>query len=123
MTEFDIVVVGGGLAGSIAALSLARSGRSVALAAPPHANDDRRTTALMDQSIRLMERLALWPRIKPAAAPLSVMQIIDGTNRLLRAPTVAFRSSEVGLDAFGLSCDDFRSDAVARLTHQVHVVL
>ncbi len=29
------------------------------------------------------------------------MQIVDGTKRLLRAPTVAFRSAEIGLDAFG----------------------
>jgi 2-octaprenyl-6-methoxyphenol hydroxylase len=29
------------------------------------------------------------------------MQIIDGTNRLLRAPPIAFRASEIGLDSFG----------------------
>src|SRR6476619_3069207 len=29
------------------------------------------------------------------------MRILDGTNRLLRAPTVNFRASEVGLAAFG----------------------
>jgi 2-octaprenyl-6-methoxyphenol hydroxylase len=29
------------------------------------------------------------------------MRIIDGTNRLLRAPTATFRSAEVGLEAFG----------------------
>ena len=101
MRDFDIAVVGGGLAGSIAAIALARGGRNVALVAPIPLAEDKRTTALMDQSIRMMERLGLWDAVRPAAAPLSTMQIIDGTNRLLRAPVVAFRSAEIGLDAFG----------------------
>lgn len=100
MKEFDIAVVGGGLAGSIAAVALARGGRRIAFVAPP-ADGDRRTTALMDQSVRMMERLGLWEAVQPAAAALSTMQIVDGTNRLLRAPVVAFRSAEIGLDAFG----------------------
>ncbi|MBW8320411.1 MAG: UbiH/UbiF family hydroxylase [Rhizobium sp.] len=100
MKEFDIAVVGGGLAGSIAAVALARGGRRVAFVAPP-TGGDRRTTALMDQSVRMMERLGLWEAVQPAAAGLSTMQIVDGTNRLLRAPVVAFRSAEIGLDAFG----------------------
>lgn len=29
------------------------------------------------------------------------MRIVDGTDRLLRAPTTTFRAAEVGLDAFG----------------------
>lgn len=99
--QFEIAVVGGGLAGSAAALALARGGRRIALVAPAPAVDDRRTTALMDQSIRFLERLGLWADILPAAAALSTMQIIDGTNRLLRAPVVSFHSSEIGLDAFG----------------------
>ncbi|MGX5665917.1 UbiH/UbiF family hydroxylase [Rhizobium daejeonense] len=101
MTHFDIAVVGGGLAGSVAAIALARAGRNVALIAPKGGPNDGRTTALMDQSIRMMERLGLWEAIRPHAAALSTMQIIDGTKRLLRAPTVAFRSAEIGLDAFG----------------------
>lgn len=101
MKHFDIVVIGGGLAGMIAAVALARGGRKVALVSVPHGKDDKRTTALMDQSIRFLERLSLWDRIAPSAAELSTMQIIDGTNRLLRAPTVAFRAGEAGLDAFG----------------------
>jgi len=101
MMQFEIAVVGGGLAGSIAALSLARAGRSVALITGPATRTDGRTTALMDQSIRFLERLGLWDKIAPATAALSAMQIIDGTNRLLRAPTVKFRSSEVDLEAFG----------------------
>lgn len=101
MRDFDIAVVGGGLAGSIAAIALARGGRRVGLVAPRPGEEDSRTTALMDQSIRMMERLGLWEAVRPAAAALSTMQIIDGTNRLLRAPVVAFRSAEIGLDAFG----------------------
>jgi len=101
MSKFEVAVIGGGLAGMIAAVALARGGRNVALVAPPAPKEDRRTTALMDQSIRFLDRLTLWEKLRPAAAPLTSMRIIDGTNRLLRAPTTTFRSAEVGLDAFG----------------------
>ncbi|MGV1753116.1 UbiH/UbiF family hydroxylase [Agrobacterium sp. CG674] len=101
MKNVEIAVVGAGLAGQITALALGRAGRSVALIAPKTDRVDKRTTALMDQSIRFLSRLGLWSQIEPSAAKLSTMQIIDGTDRLLRAPTVAFRSSEIGLSAFG----------------------
>jgi 2-octaprenyl-6-methoxyphenol hydroxylase len=101
MREFDIAVVGAGLAGSLAALALADSGRSVALIAPSAKPVDGRTTALMDQSITFLKALDLWADLEPHAAALRTMQILDGTSRLLRAPPVAFRSSEVGLAAFG----------------------
>ncbi|MDK4720293.1 MULTISPECIES: UbiH/UbiF family hydroxylase [Rhizobium] len=101
MKQIEVAVIGGGLAGMITAFALARGGRSVALVAAPHNKADKRTTALMDQSIRLLERLTLWERVASSAAPLTTMRIVDGTSRLLRAPTVSFRSSEIGLDAFG----------------------
>jgi len=101
MRQFDIAIVGAGLAGSLASLALSDSGRTVVLIAPPTRAVDGRTTALMDQSIAFLKTLALWDAIAPHAAALETMQILDGTTRLLRAPPVAFRSSEVGLDAFG----------------------
>ncbi|WP_105403451.1 UbiH/UbiF family hydroxylase [Neorhizobium sp. T7_12] len=101
MQHFEIAVVGGGLAGSVAALALARAGRKVAMIAPSSEKTDERTTALMDHSIRFLERLGVWEEIAPSAAPLSVMQIVDGTKRLLRAPTAQFRAQDVGLYAFG----------------------
>lgn len=101
MREFDIAIVGAGLAGSLAALALADSGRTVALVAPPARAADGRTTALMDQSITFLKTLGLWDDIARHAAALETMQILDGTTRLLRAPPVAFRAGEVGLAAFG----------------------
>ncbi|MDK4735843.1 UbiH/UbiF family hydroxylase [Rhizobium sp. CNPSo 3490] len=101
MKTFEIAVIGGGLAGMIAAIALGRGGRSVALVAPVATKEDQRTTALMDQSIRFLDRLTLWEKLRSAAAPLTSMRIIDGTDRLLRAPTTTFRAAEVGLDAFG----------------------
>ncbi|QRM56933.1 UbiH/UbiF family hydroxylase [Sinorhizobium sp. BG8] len=101
MNEFEIAIIGGGLAGSVAALALSTSGGRVALVAPRRDMPDGRTTALMDQSIGLLRDLELWDTIAPSAAPLETMRILDGTSRLFRAPPVSFRASEVGLSAFG----------------------
>ncbi len=101
MENFDIAVVGGGLAGKIAAIALAHAGYNVALVGPKGERADGRTTALMAHSIAFMEKLGLWQRIAPHAAALSTMQIVDGTDRLFRAPTVPFRAADIGHDAFG----------------------
>lgn len=101
MTQHEIAVVGGGLAGRIAALAFARQGFDTVLITPDDGRSDQRTTALMDNSISFLTTLGLWDKIRPAAAPLATMRIIDATGRLLHAPTVNFRASEIGLDAFG----------------------
>lgn len=101
MQDIEIAVVGEGLAGSIAALALARAGRKVAMIAPKVDRRDERTTALMDQSIRFVDSLGIWDEIATDAAALSTMQILDGTKRLFRAPPAQFRAADVGLYAFG----------------------
>lgn len=101
MDHFDIVVVGAGLAGALTALSLAATGRSIALVAPEAGPEDGRTTAVMDPAFGLLRTLGLAEALEEAGAPLSSMRIIDGTDRLLRAPVVTFRASEIGLPAFG----------------------
>ena len=99
--HYDITVVGGGLAGSVAALAAAAEGGTGAFVAPPPPRQDGRTTALLSQSIDLLSRLGIWNVVQPSSAPLRTMRILDGTTRLLRAPPVSFRSSEIGLEAFG----------------------
>ncbi|MCA1440232.1 UbiH/UbiF family hydroxylase [Ensifer sp. IC4062] len=101
MDHYDIVIIGAGLAGSLAAIALARNGHRVALIGPKPAIADGRTTALMDQSIEYLKKLDLWNETVSLTAPLVAIHIIDGTRRLLRAPPVNFRAAEVGLDAFG----------------------
>ncbi|MDO9418589.1 UbiH/UbiF family hydroxylase [Pararhizobium sp.] len=101
MKNHDVAVIGAGLAGSIATLALAGLGYSVVRIAPATARPDGRTTALMDPSITILKDLGLWDGIQPHTAPLSVMQILDGTSRLIRAPAVSFRAAELGMAAFG----------------------
>ena len=101
MNTFEIAVVGGGLAGSIAAIAFAGQGFSVAFIAPEDGRTDSRTTALMENSLQFLTTLGIWDSVLPHAAALQTMQIIDGTDRLIRAPTVAFRAAEIGLEAFG----------------------
>ena len=108
----DVAVVGGGPAGLVAAIALARMGLSVHAFAPvPPA--DQRTTALLRGSVALLQAMDIWPRIEPYAAPLSIMRMIDDTGRLLRAPTVEFDSRELGGGPFGYNIRN--SDLVREL--------
>jgi 2-octaprenyl-6-methoxyphenol hydroxylase len=98
----DIAVVGGGLAGLLAALRLASTGRKIVLVAPPRA-PDRRTTALLGPSVDALKAAGVFEPIAGVAQPLRAIRIIDATGRLLRAPEVLFDAAEIGLDAFGFN--------------------
>jgi 2-octaprenyl-6-methoxyphenol hydroxylase len=96
----EVAVIGGGPAGLMAAIALATAGVDTVLIAPP-AEPDHRTTALLAGSVTALETLGVWPACVPHAAPLRKIRLIDGTQRLIRAPEVLFTADEIDLDAFG----------------------
>lgn len=101
----EAAVVGGGPAGLVAAIALTTAGVDTVLVAP-RIEADNRTTALLAGSVTALETLGVWPACLPLAAPLRKMRIVDGTNRLLRAPEVLFAAAEIGLDAFGYNIEN-----------------
>src|SRR5690606_10056593 len=102
-TTTDIIVAGTGPAGLISALALAKSGFAVSLVGPPVATGDLRTTALMKPSLDVLAGFGIGEAIEAGAAPLRTMRIVDGTDRLVRSPTVTFRAAEIGEELFGLN--------------------
>ncbi len=97
----DICVIGGGMVGLTSALKLAQKGMNVTLCAPKETVEDTRTTAFLMDTVKFFEELELWRRLEDKAFPLKTMRIVDGTNRLIRAPQTDFKSSEIEMEAFG----------------------
>lgn len=95
----EIVVVGAGPVGLVAAIVLAGAGIETILLANKAPNDSR-TTALLAGSVTALKTLGVWDSCQHHAAPLRTLRIVDDTARLLRAPEARFESSEIGLDAF-----------------------
>lgn len=99
--SFECAVVGTGPAGMIAALALAKNGIETVLVGPPVNLNDARTTALMDASRQFLDNIGIWKDLRTSFTPLEKMRLIDGTDRLLRAPETTFDAAELNLPAFG----------------------
>ncbi len=82
--QFDICVVGGGLAGGLAALALEARGFTCAVidaqnpAAMRGQGFDGRTTAISYASARVFKRLGLWDGIAPGAEAIRDILVTDG---------------------------------------------
>jgi 2-octaprenyl-6-methoxyphenol hydroxylase len=98
-----ILVAGTGPAGLIAALGFADAGFPVTLVGTEASGQDNRTTALMNPALKVLERLGVLDGLRPMAAPLKIMRIVDATSRLIRSPVVTFRASEIDEEQFGLN--------------------
>ena len=108
MITTDVFIAGAGLAGSIAALSYAKSARNVVLADPFSYNDsskfDYRTTAYLQSSKLFLDLIGVWDFVKDGAMPLEIMKIIDasGTGDTGKIKSEKnFNSSEISDLPFG----------------------
>jgi len=98
-----VAVIGAGPAGLSAAIGVALSGVPVVIAGPkplPHARDTR-TAALFGSSITFLRNLGVWDACRKHATPITAIRLIDGTERLMRAPELLFEAKEIGLTEFG----------------------
>lgn len=100
-TEYDVIIVGGGLGGLSAALACNIAGLKSALVAKKTSQSDGRTTALFMPSIDFLDDIGIWQELEPQTAALKTMRILDGTKRLVRSRPAAFHSNEIGLETFG----------------------
>ena len=82
--SFDVVIVGGGLAGGLAAVTLAKAGFSCAVvdtqdpAAMRTDTFDGRTTAISYASARLFRRVGIWQAFQDRAGPIHDILVTDG---------------------------------------------
>lgn len=113
----NIVVVGAGPLGLMAALALAKSSDRVVLIGPK-APVDGRTTAILNEGVSFLEQISVWDALQVQTAPLRVMCLVDGTNRLIRAPEASFDANELDLPAFGYNMKN--SDLLAVLQKAVN---
>src|SRR5471032_1319928 len=102
----EILVVGAGLAGLVAAIGFERAGFDVVLCGAAERLANGRTVALLESSVRLIEALGLWRQVQSRAAPLRALRIVDDTGAFWSAPPTEFHASEIDLDAFGWNIEN-----------------
>ncbi len=99
----DIVIVGGGLVGAVAACALARRGfKAVVIDGtdPADARDaafDGRASAIAAASERLLSAIGVWPYLEPEVAPILDIRVADGRSALF----LHYNHEDVGAGPLG----------------------
>ncbi|MGA0395502.1 MAG: FAD-dependent oxidoreductase, partial [Rhodospirillales bacterium] len=106
--RFDVVIVGGGMAGMSLGAALAGSGLSVAVvermdpAVLKEAACDGRTTSIAHGSAQVLRGIGLWPLIEAGAEPILDIRVADGHPARGISPLfLHYDHTEVGIDPFG----------------------
>ncbi|MCZ0812820.1 MAG: UbiH/UbiF family hydroxylase [Pseudomonadota bacterium] len=131
MTDYDIVVSGGGVAGLTAAALFGNAGFSVLCvdpAPPVTARDaegsDLRTTAFLQPAQALLHQAGLWARLAPYAADLQIMRIVDAGGATA-APRITkeFDAADISTGPFGWNLPNWllRRELVAHLEEMANV--
>lgn len=125
MTQTDIFISGGGVAGLTAAAAFGTAGFSVVIAdpAPPITDEantgaDLRTTAFLQPAKEVLENAGLWDRLAPQATSLQVMRIVDaGGKEPEPRVTKDFNAADISDQPFGWNLSNWllRREMVARL--------
>lgn len=131
MTQTDIFISGGGVAGLTAAAAFGTAGYNVVIADPtPPITDeasegaDLRTTAFLQPARDFLNTAGLWDRLAPHATPLQIMRIVDaGGAEPTPRVTKDFDAADISDQPFGWNLSNWllRREMVARLAELPNV--
>ncbi len=98
--EYDVVIVGGGIVGNVAACALGQAGLKVAIVeaeAQSIASDRGQAYSINLLSVQVFEDLGLWQRIRPQVETYRSVQLSDGDYRKV----VQFSPQDLGRETIG----------------------
>ncbi|GAB5387932.1 MAG: FAD-dependent monooxygenase [Alphaproteobacteria bacterium] len=130
MTDTDILIVGGGLAGLSAAARFARMGLQVHLVDPaprdlPTGQVDQRSTAILQPGITTLDRAGIWPALSEIGTELEGLRIIEAEPPGTDPVETEFTASEAPGGRFGVNLPNgpFRTALIEQLEQDDLVTL
>lgn len=104
--KYDVIIVGGGLAGMTQALLLGKAGfKTLCLdqgSISKQIKNDERTTAISYGSSKILEQAGIWHDIQPHGCPITDIQILDGDSPVL----LDFDVTKINKNALGWIVDN-----------------